>query len=103
MVLETERKAVMELTEGARVKAHVKDLSLVERGVKRIEWAETEMPVLRQIRERFERERPLEGVRLSACLHVTSETANLMSTLAVGGADVVLCASNPLSTQDDVA
>ena len=81
----------------------VKDLDLAEAGRKRIEWAENEMPVLRLVRERFERERPLEGVRLSACLHVTSETANLMSTLAVGGADVVLCASNPLSTQDDVA
>ncbi len=81
----------------------VKDLELAEAGRKRIIWAENEMPVLRSIRERFERERPLEGLRLSACLHVTSETANLMSTLAAGGADVVLCASNPLSTQDDVA
>ena len=81
----------------------VKDIDLAEAGRRRIEWAETEMPVLRLIRERFERERPLEGLRLSACLHVTSETANLVSTLAAGGADVVLCASNPLSTQDDVA
>jgi adenosylhomocysteinase len=81
----------------------VKDLDLAEAGRKRIEWAENEMPVLRLIRERFEREHPLEGVRLSACLHVTSETANLMSTLKAGGADAVLCASNPLSTQDDVA
>jgi len=81
----------------------VKDLELAEAGRKRIIWAENEMPVLRLIRERFERERPLEGLRISACLHVTSETANLMSTLAAGGADVVLCASNPLSTQDDVA
>jgi adenosylhomocysteinase len=81
----------------------VKDIDLADAGRKRIEWAETEMPVLRLIRERFERERPLEGLRVSACLHVTSETANLVSTLAVGGADVVLCASNPLSTQDDVA
>jgi adenosylhomocysteinase len=81
----------------------VKDVDLAEAGRKRIEWAETEMPVLRLIRERFERERPLEGLRVSACLHVTSETANLVSTLATGGADVVLCASNPLSTQDDVA
>jgi adenosylhomocysteinase len=81
----------------------IKDLSLAEAGRKRIEWAENEMPVLRQIRERLERERPLQGLRVSACLHVTSETANLMRTLAVGGADVVLCASNPLSTQDDVA
>src|ERR671929_529998 len=81
----------------------VKDIDLAEAGQKRIEWAENEMPVLRLIRERFEKERPLEGLRLSACLHVTSETANLMSTLAAGGADLVLCASNPLSTQDDVA
>ena len=81
----------------------VKDIDLAEAGRRRIEWAETEMPVLRLIRERFEKERPLEGLRLSACLHVTSETANLVSTLAAGGADVVLCASNPLSTQDDVA
>ncbi len=81
----------------------VKDIGLAEAGRKRIDWAETEMPVLRLIRERFERERPLEGLRLSACLHVTSETANLARTLAAGGADVVVCASNPLSTQDDVA
>ena len=81
----------------------VKDLNLAEGGRRRIEWADREMPVLRQIRERFEKERPLEGVRISACLHVTTETANLMRTLAAGGADVVLTASNPLSTQDDVA
>jgi adenosylhomocysteinase len=81
----------------------VKDLSLAEGGRRRIEWAEQEMPVLRRVRERFEKEQPLKGARLSACLHVTSETANLMHTLQVGGADVALCASNPLSTQDDVA
>lgn len=81
----------------------IKDINLAEQGRKRMEWAEQEMPVLRLLRERFERERPLEGVRLSACLHVTTETGNLMRTLAAGGADVVLCASNPLSTQDDVA
>jgi adenosylhomocysteinase len=81
----------------------IKDLSLAEHGRKRIDWAENEMPVLRLIRERFEKERPLKGLRLSACLHVTAETANLARTLAAGGADVVLCASNPLSTQDDVA
>jgi adenosylhomocysteinase len=81
----------------------VKDLSLAEGGRRRIEWAEQEMPVLRKVRERFEKEQPLKGSRLSACLHVTSETANLMHTLQAGGADVVLCASNPLSTQDDVA
>lgn len=81
----------------------VKDLGLADMGRRRIDWAENEMPVLRQIRERFEKERPLAGLRLSACLHVTSETANLARTLAAGGADVVLVASNPLSTQDDVA
>jgi adenosylhomocysteinase len=81
----------------------VKDLGLASRGVSRIVWAEHEMPVLRLIRERFEKERPLSGLRVSACLHVTSETANLMRTLQAGGADCVLCASNPLSTQDDVA
>jgi adenosylhomocysteinase len=81
----------------------IKDLNLADQGRKRIDWAEKEMPVLRQIRERFEKERPLTGLRLSACLHVTAETANLARTLSVGGADVVVCASNPLSTQDDVA
>lgn len=81
----------------------VKSLDLATGGRYRIEWAELEMPVLRAIRERFEREKPLKGVRISACLHVTTETANLMHTLQAGGADVVLCASNPLSTQDDVA
>src|SRR5919108_2005747 len=87
----------------ARPAHDVTDLGLAPEGVRRIEWAEREMPVLRLIRERFERERPLEGVRIGACLHVTTETANLMRTLHAGGADVVLCASNPLSTQDDVA
>ena len=81
----------------------VKDMSLAEGGRLRIEWAEREMPVLRQIHERFKKERPLAGIRVSACLHVTTETANLMKTLQAGGADVVLTASNPLSTQDDVA
>src|SRR3972149_2560460 len=81
----------------------IKDSSLAEGGRRRIDWAEREMPVLRLIKERFERERPLKGLRVSACLHVTSETANLMRTLHAGGADVVLTASNPLSTQDDVA
>jgi adenosylhomocysteinase len=81
----------------------VKDMNQAEGGRLRIEWAEREMPVLRQIRERFAKERPLEGVRMSACLHVTTETANLMRTLQAGGADIVLVASNPLSTQDDVA
>ena len=81
----------------------VTDLELAADGVKRIAWAEREMPVLRMIHERFERERPLDGLRVGACLHVTSETANLMRTLAAGGAQIALCASNPLSTQDDVA
>ena len=82
---------------------HVKDLDLAPQGRLRIEWAEREMEVLRLIRERFEKEKPLKGVRLSACLHITSETANLARTLKAGGAEVVLTASNPLSTQDDVA
>lgn len=85
------------------MKYDVKDLGLAEAGKKRIEWADKDMPVLRQIRDRFEKERPLAGVKLAACLHVTSETANLMRTLKAGGAETVLCASNPLSTQDDVA
>ena len=81
----------------------MKDLGLAAEGVRRIAWAERQMPVLRSIRERFEVEQPLAGYRVSACLHVTTETAVLMRTLKAGGADVVLCASNPLSTQDDVA
>ncbi|HDD55413.1 MAG TPA: adenosylhomocysteinase [Chloroflexi bacterium] len=81
----------------------IKDKSLAEGGRRRIKWAEREMPVLRSIYERFIKERPFEGIRMSACLHVTTETANLMKTLQAGGADVVLVASNPLSTQDDVA
>jgi adenosylhomocysteinase len=81
----------------------VKDTHLAEGGRRRIEWADREMPVLRAIRERFAKEKPLKGVRVSACLHVTTETANLMKTLQAGGADIVLTASNPLSTQDDVA
>ena len=81
----------------------VKDLALAPGGVVRIQWADRQMPVLAAIRERFEREQPLAGYRVSACLHVTTETANLARTLQAGGADVVLCASNPLSTQDDVA
>jgi adenosylhomocysteinase len=88
----------------AGLPAHdVTDLALASEGVRRIEWAEREMPVLRLIRERFERERPLDGLRIGACLHVTTETANLMRTLKAGGAQVVLAASNPLSTKDDVA
>ena len=82
---------------------HVKDLNLAAAGRQKIAWAEQEMPVLRLIRERFAKEQPLKGVRISACLHITSETAALARTLQAGGADVVLCASNPLSTQDEVA
>src|SRR6202162_3068975 len=81
----------------------VKDLALAAEGKRRIEWADRQMPVLAAIRDRFEQEQPLSGSRIAACLHVTTETANLMRTLKAGGADVVLCASNPLSTQDDVA
>jgi adenosylhomocysteinase len=81
----------------------VKDLALAAEGIRRIDWADRHMPVLAAIRDRFEREQPLSGHRISACLHVTTETANLARTLKAGGADVVLCASNPLSTQDDVA
>jgi adenosylhomocysteinase len=81
----------------------VKDLGLAEQGALRIEWAENEMPVLRLIRQRFEQQKPLRGIRIAACLHVTTETANLMRTLQAGGAEIALCASNPLSTQDDVA
>src|SRR5258706_11030590 len=88
----------------ATTKRHdVKDIALAPEGVRRIEWADRQMPVLAAIRERFEDEQPLAGYRISACLHVTTETAVLMRTLKAGGADVVLCASNPLSTQDDVA
>ncbi len=81
----------------------IKDINQAEGGRRRMDWAEREMPVLRTIRERFKKEKPLQGMRLSACLHVTAETANLMRTLQDGGADVVLTASNPLSTQDDIA
>src|SRR6266446_2363027 len=81
----------------------VKNLGLAAEGRLRIEWAEQSMPVLRQVRERFAREQPLKGLRLGACLHVTTETAVLMLTLKAGGAQVALCASNPLSTQDDTA
>ncbi len=81
----------------------VKDLALAAEGKKRIEWADNDMPVLRAIRQRFEKEKPLAGKKMAACLHITAETANLARTLKAGGADLVLCASNPLSTQDDVA
>ena len=95
--------ATQEMKGMAKREHDVKDMSLAEKGRFRIQWAENDMPVLRQIRARFEKERPLKGMRVAACLHVTSETANLMWTLVAGGADVVLAASNPLSTQDDVA
>ncbi len=85
------------------ISGDVKDISLTEKGINRIEWAAREMPVLNQIRERFNKDKPLAGLTLSACLHVTSETANLALALRDGGAEVALCASNPLSTQDDVA
>jgi adenosylhomocysteinase len=90
----------------AAIAAHqsdIKDPRLAPEGKKRILWADRDMPVLARIRQRFEKEKPLKGLRMSACLHVTAETANLMRTLQAGGADLVLCASNPLSTQDDVA
>ncbi len=85
------------------MKHDVKDLKLAPEGKRRIEWANSDMPVLQQIKKRFEKEKTLDGLRISACLHVTAETANLVRTLKAGGAQVVLCASNPLSTQDDVA
>jgi len=85
------------------MKYHIKDISLAPKGKLRIEWAEQLMPVLKSIRDRFIKEKPLEGIRVSACLHVTTETGVLMQTLKAGGADLVVCASNPLSTQDDVA
>src|SRR5262249_21878810 len=91
------------MAETLQTRYDAKDAGLPAKGRLRIEWAGQSMPVLAQIRERFAREKPLAGVRLSACLHVTSETANLAKTLVAGGADLVLCASNPLSTQDDVA
>ena len=81
----------------------IKDISLAEKGRNRIEWSAREMPVLRLIGERFAKEKPLKGLKISACAHVTAETANLVKVLMLGGADGALCASNPLSTQDDVA
>ncbi len=85
------------------MKYDVADLSYASEGKKRILWADNDMPVLASIRERFAKTKPLKGKKVSACLHVTAETANLMRTLKAAGADAVLCASNPLSTQDDVA
>lgn len=89
--------------EGISLEYDIKDINLAEQGKQRIEWADREMPVLRLIRERFEAEKPLEGIKILACAHITTETANLARTLQAGGADAVLIASNPLSTQDDVA
>ena len=85
------------------MKYHIKDGGLAKKGMLRVEWANQSMPVLNQVKERFQREKPLKGLRLAACLHVTTETASLMETLKAGGAELALCASNPLSTQDDVA
>ncbi len=85
------------------MKHHIKDSGLAKKGMLRIEWANQSMPVLNQVKARFQREKPLKGLRLAACLHVTTETASLMETLKAGGAELALCASNPLSTQDDVA
>src|SRR5207237_8716659 len=91
------------MTTATQPRSDIKDPKLAPAGKKRILWADRDMPVLARIRERFAREKPLAGVRLSACLHVTAETANLARALQAGGADLVLIASNPLSTQDDVA
>ncbi len=91
------------VTAAPKASGDVKDFALAERGKRKIEWANQQMPVLQLIRKRFIKEKPLKGIRISACLHVTSETANLAITLRDGGADLVLCASNPLSTQDEVA
>src|SRR6516165_935452 len=95
--------AVRFLNRSKDANGDVKDFRLSAEGKQRILWADRDMPVLAKIRERLAKERPLAGLRMSACLHVTAETANLMRTLQAGGADTVLCASNPLSTQDDVA
>jgi adenosylhomocysteinase len=99
----TAKKAAKKPANRVSPQGHVKDPSLAAKGESRIEWAGRTMPVLAQIRERFAKEKPLAGLRIGACLHVTTETANLMLALQDGGADIVLCASNPLSTQDDVA
>ena len=93
----------MAISRSATPRLDVKDMSLTEQGLARVRWAEGQMPVLRSIRERFAREKPLAGLRIGACLHVTTETANLMIALKAAGASIALCASNPLSTQDDVA
>src|SRR5512135_874633 len=97
------RRRIYRTRKGVTMDYDIKDLSLAGKGRLRVEWAEMAMPVLRLIRSRFEKEKPLKGKRLSACLHVTTETAVLAKTLLAGGLEVALCASNPLSTQDDVA
>src|SRR5580693_9300771 len=91
------------MSTAAQINSDIKSLELAELGKKRIEWANQSMKVLQIIRKEFIKNQPLKGMRVSACLHVTSETANLMITLRDGGADIALCASNPLSTQDEVA
>ena len=88
---------------GATAQYDVKDLELANEGRKRIDWAARDMPVLAQVNERFAKDKPFKGLKMAACLHVTAETANLARALKAGGAEVALCASNPLSTQDDVA
>src|SRR5579859_4337198 len=93
----------MSTTAAPQISYDIKSLELADLGKRRIEWANQSMPVLQSIRKEFIKNQPLKGIRISACLHVTTETANLMITLRDGGADAVLCASNPLSTQDDVA
>jgi len=95
--------ATAEIKAGDVKTGDVKDIKLADAGKRKIEWAGQQMPVLESIRKRFLKEKPLKGLRVSACLHVTSETANLMIALRDGGADAVLCASNPLSKQDEVA
>src|SRR3954466_843465 len=97
------KKESMATASTTELRGDVKNMELADQGKKRIEWANQSMPVLQSIRKEFIKNQPLKGIRVSACLHVTSETANLAITLRDGGADVVLCASNPLSTQDDVA
>src|SRR5205085_12154380 len=99
----TTKKESMPTASTTELRGDVKNIELADQGKKRIEWANQSMPVLQSIRKDFIKNQPLKGKRVSACLHVTSETANLMITLRDGGADVVLCASNPLSTQDEVA
>src|SRR6185437_2205229 len=98
-----QKQEIMSTTVVSQVPCDVKNIELADLGKRRIEWANQSMPVLQSIRKEFIKNQPLKGIRIAACLHVTTETANLAITLRDGGADVVLCASNPLSTQDDVA